>query len=82
MERKCGRWSPALKSVSERSEMIRVREVIEAQEELIAAQNVLIEWLLSQVHAERKKNVGHDCKVRNGEMCVVPYGRRGRASRV
>jgi hypothetical protein len=38
--------------------MNRVREVIEAQEELIAAQNVLIEWLLSQVQRRRRPGVG------------------------
>ena len=47
-----------MKSVSERSEMNRVREVIESQEELIAAQNVLIEWLLSQVHRKRRSAAG------------------------
>jgi hypothetical protein len=38
--------------------MNRVREVIESQEELIAAQNVLIEWLLSQVHRKRRTAEG------------------------
>lgn len=62
--------------------MIRVREVIAAQEELIAAQNVLIDWLLSQVHQKRRDDAGHDREVRNGEVRVVPNGWRGRAGHV
>lgn len=62
--------------------MNRAREVIAAQEEVIAAQNVLIEWLLSQVHQKRRTDVGHDREMRNGEMRMVPNGWRRRAGHV